>query len=197
MAFLQAGRELALAEQGTVTWYAFKISDTSAKAKAASSAGWLARPPPARRWGSTCPIRARACWRNDGTARAGRLSPCPPPSRPGHRSSRRGMPHLLGMHGRRWVHQRRPEGDPGRAVERQREQRPARGQPTGGAGQPTPRMSWRSASQAAARLGASPGISLALTASESLLHPHQRDVATPTSPVPSWVTPAEHGEPRN
>ena len=28
-AFLQAGRELALAEPGTVTWYAFKISDTS------------------------------------------------------------------------------------------------------------------------------------------------------------------------
>lgn len=27
-AFLQAGRELALAEQGTVTWYAFRISDT-------------------------------------------------------------------------------------------------------------------------------------------------------------------------
>ena len=28
-AFLEAGRALALAEQGTVTWYAFKISDTS------------------------------------------------------------------------------------------------------------------------------------------------------------------------
>jgi quinol monooxygenase YgiN len=28
-AFLQAGRNLALAEQGTVDWYAFKISDTS------------------------------------------------------------------------------------------------------------------------------------------------------------------------
>jgi quinol monooxygenase YgiN len=28
-AFLQAGRELALAEQGTVTWYAFKINDSS------------------------------------------------------------------------------------------------------------------------------------------------------------------------
>jgi hypothetical protein len=28
-AFLTAGRELAVAEQGTVTWYAFKISDTS------------------------------------------------------------------------------------------------------------------------------------------------------------------------
>ena len=28
-AFLQAGRELAAAEDGTVTWYAFKISDTS------------------------------------------------------------------------------------------------------------------------------------------------------------------------
>jgi quinol monooxygenase YgiN len=27
-AFLEAGRELAVAEQGTVTWYAFKISDT-------------------------------------------------------------------------------------------------------------------------------------------------------------------------
>jgi len=27
--FLQAGRELAVAEEGTVTWYAFKISDTS------------------------------------------------------------------------------------------------------------------------------------------------------------------------
>ena len=27
-AFLQAGRELAAAEEGTVTWYAFKISDT-------------------------------------------------------------------------------------------------------------------------------------------------------------------------
>lgn len=26
--FLQAGRELALAEQGTVTWYAFKIDDS-------------------------------------------------------------------------------------------------------------------------------------------------------------------------
>jgi quinol monooxygenase YgiN len=28
-AFLQAGRELALAEQGTVTWYAFQTSDTT------------------------------------------------------------------------------------------------------------------------------------------------------------------------
>jgi quinol monooxygenase YgiN len=28
-AFLQAGRELALAEQGTVTWYAFRINDSS------------------------------------------------------------------------------------------------------------------------------------------------------------------------
>jgi quinol monooxygenase YgiN len=28
-AFLEAGRELAVAEAGTVTWYAFKISDTS------------------------------------------------------------------------------------------------------------------------------------------------------------------------
>jgi quinol monooxygenase YgiN len=28
-AFLEAGRELAVAEEGTVTWYAFKISDTS------------------------------------------------------------------------------------------------------------------------------------------------------------------------
>ena len=28
-AFLKAGRDLAVAEQGTVTWYAFKISDTS------------------------------------------------------------------------------------------------------------------------------------------------------------------------
>ena len=27
-AFLEAGRALALAEEGTVTWYAFKISDT-------------------------------------------------------------------------------------------------------------------------------------------------------------------------
>ena len=27
--FLEAGRELAVAEAGTVTWYAFKISDTS------------------------------------------------------------------------------------------------------------------------------------------------------------------------
>jgi quinol monooxygenase YgiN len=27
--FLKAGRELAVAETGTVTWYAFKISDTS------------------------------------------------------------------------------------------------------------------------------------------------------------------------
>jgi quinol monooxygenase YgiN len=27
-AFLEAGRELAIAEPGTVTWYAFKISDT-------------------------------------------------------------------------------------------------------------------------------------------------------------------------
>ena len=26
--FLQAGRELAVAEEGTVTWYAFEISDT-------------------------------------------------------------------------------------------------------------------------------------------------------------------------
>jgi quinol monooxygenase YgiN len=26
-AFLQAGRELAVAEEGTVTWYAFKIDD--------------------------------------------------------------------------------------------------------------------------------------------------------------------------
>ena len=28
-AFLKAGRELAVAEEGTVTWYAFKVSDTS------------------------------------------------------------------------------------------------------------------------------------------------------------------------
>ena len=28
-AFLKAGRELAAAEEGTVTWYAFKISNTS------------------------------------------------------------------------------------------------------------------------------------------------------------------------
>ena len=28
-AFLKAGRELAVAEEGTVTWYAFKIRDTS------------------------------------------------------------------------------------------------------------------------------------------------------------------------
>jgi quinol monooxygenase YgiN len=28
-AFLDAGRALAVAEEGTVTWYAFKISDTS------------------------------------------------------------------------------------------------------------------------------------------------------------------------
>ena len=28
-AFLKAGRELAVAEEGTVTWYAFQISDTS------------------------------------------------------------------------------------------------------------------------------------------------------------------------
>ncbi|HUC15577.1 MAG TPA: antibiotic biosynthesis monooxygenase [Acidimicrobiales bacterium] len=28
-AFLEAGRSIAAAEQGTVTWYAFKISDTS------------------------------------------------------------------------------------------------------------------------------------------------------------------------
>ena len=28
-AFLEAGRALAVAEEGTVTWYAFKISDTS------------------------------------------------------------------------------------------------------------------------------------------------------------------------
>jgi quinol monooxygenase YgiN len=28
-AFLEAGRELAVAEEGTVTWYAFKLSDTS------------------------------------------------------------------------------------------------------------------------------------------------------------------------
>ena len=27
-AFLKAGRDIAVAEQGTVTWYAFKISDT-------------------------------------------------------------------------------------------------------------------------------------------------------------------------
>ena len=27
-AFLKAGRAIAVAEQGTVTWYAFKISDT-------------------------------------------------------------------------------------------------------------------------------------------------------------------------
>ena len=27
--FLKAGRELAVAEEGTVTWYAFQISDTS------------------------------------------------------------------------------------------------------------------------------------------------------------------------
>jgi quinol monooxygenase YgiN len=27
--FLRAGRDLAVAEEGTVTWYAFKISDTS------------------------------------------------------------------------------------------------------------------------------------------------------------------------
>ena len=28
-AFLKSGRDLAAAEEGTVTWYAFKISDTS------------------------------------------------------------------------------------------------------------------------------------------------------------------------
>jgi quinol monooxygenase YgiN len=28
-AFLKAGRELAVAETGTVTWYAFKLSDTT------------------------------------------------------------------------------------------------------------------------------------------------------------------------
>jgi quinol monooxygenase YgiN len=28
-AFLQAGRDLAAAEEGTVTWYAFKASDTT------------------------------------------------------------------------------------------------------------------------------------------------------------------------
>ena len=28
-AFLKAGRELAVAEEGTVTWYAFKLNDTS------------------------------------------------------------------------------------------------------------------------------------------------------------------------
>jgi quinol monooxygenase YgiN len=28
-AFLKAGRELAVAEQGTVTWYAFKIDDNN------------------------------------------------------------------------------------------------------------------------------------------------------------------------
>jgi quinol monooxygenase YgiN len=28
-AFLQAGRDLAVAEDGTVTWYAFKASDTT------------------------------------------------------------------------------------------------------------------------------------------------------------------------
>jgi quinol monooxygenase YgiN len=28
-AFLEAGRALAVAEEGTVTWYAFRISDTS------------------------------------------------------------------------------------------------------------------------------------------------------------------------
>jgi quinol monooxygenase YgiN len=28
-AFLRAGRDLAVAETGTVTWYAFKISDTT------------------------------------------------------------------------------------------------------------------------------------------------------------------------
>ena len=28
-AFLESGRAIAVAEQGTVTWYAFKISDTS------------------------------------------------------------------------------------------------------------------------------------------------------------------------
>jgi quinol monooxygenase YgiN len=28
-AFLEAGRALAVAEEGTVTWYAFKISDTT------------------------------------------------------------------------------------------------------------------------------------------------------------------------
>ena len=28
-AFLEQGRELAAAEEGTVTWYAFKVSDTT------------------------------------------------------------------------------------------------------------------------------------------------------------------------
>ncbi len=28
-AFLEQGRELAIAEEGTITWYAFKISDTT------------------------------------------------------------------------------------------------------------------------------------------------------------------------
>ena len=28
-AFLESGRELAVAEEGTVTWYAFRVSDTT------------------------------------------------------------------------------------------------------------------------------------------------------------------------
>ena len=29
LAFLESGRELAVAEEGTVTWYAFRVSDTT------------------------------------------------------------------------------------------------------------------------------------------------------------------------
>jgi hypothetical protein len=37
VAFLKAGRELAVAEQGTITWYAFKISDTTVTTTASTA----------------------------------------------------------------------------------------------------------------------------------------------------------------
>jgi len=99
------------------------------------------------------------------------------------------------MHGSRWLHKRRPEGDPGRAVEGHQQQCPSHGQRIAGAGQPARRVSWRPAPKATARWGANPGISLALAASKSLFHPRQRNVATAPSPVPSRVMPTDHGAP--
>ena len=164
------------------------------QARAASSAGWHARPPPARRWGSICPIRARACWRSDGTARAGTFSPCPPPGRAGRRSTRRRLPEPAGLHRRRRLHQHRPPRDPGRAVERRQQQRPARGQ-AGGAGQPALRVRPRSAPQPTPRRRANPDVTLAPAASGNLRHPHQNRVVTPASMVPSRVTPTDRSPP--
>ena len=65
-AFLQAGRDLAAAEDGTVTWYAFKVNDTtygifdtfdSEDGRQAHSAGRSRRPSAASR--TNCSRRPR------------------------------------------------------------------------------------------------------------------------------------------